>query len=175
MKKINYFEFENNIKFLDEILRICLQEGDNYQISTPDLEASLNDIDLNSLVKKDIFKRIKSVFKKNNNKVSEVNILELQLRNLYQDKARLYNALNFLEEEKLILHNSNIKININIVSPGIVTLTFKGIIKLSRGGFYGDHIRQKRKDLLQSFFWLVAVLTFLAGIIVPFLSKLYTI
>ena len=83
----------------------------------------------------------------------------------FRDSNSFISAIECLKKKELIEEVIN-------VASG-VKITYQGIIKLSQGGFYGDYQRQKRKDLLQSFFWTVAILTFIITVVVPSILKLY--
>lgn len=75
--------------------------------------------------------------------------------NSVQEKDENYRKqMEFLQKKGLIsMYNGVLMIEI----------TFDGIMKLSKGGFYNEWKKQKRRDLYSNFFWIATPIAAWAG------------
>ncbi len=148
----------DNLKYLDKILEINLKKSTNYKITVFKLGENINPIDFSSLFSETWSEKLKSFFSKPKpfwEKLGD-NPVELNLpQEFNSEESKFINALYYLHSEGLIVFQP--------YPVNEVTLTFKGMIKISNGGFHADYKRQKWKDRYQKYAWIVAVLTFIAG------------
>lgn len=148
----------DNLKYLDKILEINLKQSTNYRITVHKLAENINPIDFSSLFSETWADKLKSFFSKPKplwEKLGD-NPVELNLpKEFNSDESKFINALYYLHSEELIVFQP--------YPVNEVTLTFKGMIKISNGGFFADYKRQQWKDRYQKYAWIVAVLTFIAG------------
>lgn len=153
-KRYNSKKVEDNLKYLDEVLEIILDDSENYKIDLTKLTRTLNQYDSKVFFKDDSWDKMRKLFKSK----KSLNDLDLKFEILEEynlNSANLLIALYFLHHQGLISFQPPPK--------GQLFLLYPGIIKISKGGFYGEYIRQKRKDAFQKYFWIVAILTFIAG------------
>ena len=145
-------KISDNLKYLDKILEVNLKQSNNYKIDAKKLAGNINPIDFESLFSESFADKVKSWF------VKPKSLAEMDFEfpiEFNSDESKFVNALWYLHSEGL-LHFNPYPVNTSL-------LTFRGILKISNGGFYKEYIRQKHKDKFQKYFWLVAILTFIAG------------
>lgn len=155
-------KIEDNLKYLDEILQINLKDGNNYKMDAKKLAESINPIDFESLFSESWADKIKSWFVK----PKELADIDFKIpMEFNSEESKFVNALIYLHSEGyLIFHPFPVNTS---------TITFKGIMKISSGGFYKEYKRQKRTDRFQKYFWLVGILTFIAGWVLKPLIEYY--
>jgi hypothetical protein len=137
---------------LDKILEINLKQSNNYKIDAKKLAENINPLDFESLFSESFSEKVKSWF------VKPKSLAEMDFEfpvEFNSDESKFINALWHLHSEGL-LHFTPFPVNTSL-------LTFKGILKISSGGFYNEYKRQKRRNIFQNYFWLVAILTFIFG------------
>ena len=148
----------DNLKYLDKILETNLKLGNNYKIDVKRLAENINPIDFSSLFSETWADRLRSIFFKPKSLWEKFGDEELTLEipsEFNSEESKFINALLYLHQEELIVFTPY-PINTSL-------LMFKGMIKISSGGFYKEYKRQERKDLYQNYAWIVAILTFIAG------------
>lgn len=145
-------KIEDNLKYLDKILNINLEKANNYKIDAQKLAENIDPIDFESLFSESWADKLKSLFLKPKSLAE----MDFEIPTEFNsDESKFINALYYLHSQGLIVFQP--------YPVNTVLLTFAGIIKISSGGFYMEYKRQKRKDAFQKYFWLVAILTFIAG------------
>jgi len=158
----------DNLKYLDKILELNLKLGNNYIVEAKKLAENINPIDFSSLFSESWGEKLKSIFFKPISLWEKLGDGKLEInfsQEFNSEGSKFINALRFLHFEELIFFQP--------YPINTVTLTFKGMIKISNGGFYKEYKRQKWKDLYQKYAWIVAILTFIAGwILKPILELL---
>ena len=145
-------KISDNLKYLDKILEVNLKQSNNYKIDAKKLAENINPIDFESLFSESFADKVKSWF------VKPKSLAEMDFEfpaELNSDESKFINALWYLHSEGLLFFNPY-PVNTSL-------LTFKGVLKISNGGYYKEYQRQIRKDRFQKYFWLVAILTFIAG------------
>ena len=158
----------DNLRYLDKILELNLNLGSNYAVDAKKLAENINPVDFTSLFSESWGEKLKSIFFKPKSLWEKLGDGEVEINfseEFNSEEAKFVNALRFLHFEELVFFQP--------YPINKVTLTFKGMIKISNGGFYKEYKRQKWKDLYQKYAWIVAVLTFIAGwILKPILELL---
>jgi len=160
-------KIKDNLKYLDKILEINLSKGTNYKIDVKTLAENINPIDISSFFSESWKDKIKGFFVKPKPLWELFGEQELNLDDASQfnsEESKFVNALLYLHNEGYIIF-AQYPINTSL-------LLFKGMIKISSGGFYKEYTRQKKRDLYQNYAWVVAVLTFMAGWILKPLLKI---
>ena len=153
----------DNLKYLDKILELNLEESNNYTISINDLVTGINPFNFDKLVSSSFIEKIVDYF----GKTKSLADLDFGTPEKFTSaESKLLNALAYLQKEELLIFSPNSKISI---------LTFKGIIKLSKGGFYQEYKRNRREGFYRKYFWIVAILTFITGFIIKPLFELLRI
>jgi len=158
---MNYLnnKIKDNLKYLDKILELNLQNGYNYKIEIQKLAININPIDFSSLFSETFAERLTRIFTKPNKSIwknLENTDFELYISEESNSEAsKFINALFYLHQEELIIFTPY-PINTSL-------LTFRGMIKISSGGFYMEYKREKKKELYEKFAWIVSILTFIAG------------
>ena len=145
-------KIEDNLKYLDKILNVNLEKANNYKIDAKKLAENIDPIDFESLFSESWADKLKSWF------VKPKSLADMDFEfptEFNSEESKFINALWYLHSQGLIVFEP--------YPVNTVLLTFAGIIKISNGGFYKEYKRQKRKDTFQKYFWLVAILTFIAG------------
>ena len=166
MKVYSDNKITDNLEYLDKILSVNLELGSNYKIDAKKLAENINPIDFSSLFSETWAEKLKSYFTKPKSlweKFEDGHEFAFP-EEFNSEESKFVNALYFLHYEGLVVFQP--------YPINTVTLTFKGIIKLSSGGFSKEYKRQKWKDRYQKYAWIVAILTFIAGWILQPIIKL---
>jgi hypothetical protein len=148
----------DNLKYLDKILTLNLELATNYKIDAKKLAENINPMDFSSLFSETWSEKLKSYFIKPKSFCENLgdNNLEFNLPlEFNSEESKFINALYFLHSEQLVVFQS--------YPINTITLTFKGMIKISNGGFYKEYKRQIWKDRYQKYSWIIAIITFIAG------------
>jgi hypothetical protein len=154
-------KIEDNLKYLDKILNISLEKANNYKIDVIKLAENIDPIDFESFFSESWADKLKSWF------VKPKSLADMDFefpKEFNSEESKFINALWYLHSQGLVFFEP--------FPVNTVLLTFAGIIKISNGGFYKEYKRQKRRDSFQNYFWLVAIMTFIAGWILKPLIEL---
>jgi hypothetical protein len=154
-KKMKKENIKSNLVFLDTILKNILDNSINYEIEYDEL--FIKTFKISFFEEKSNFKSKIVSFVQSKKNLWEY---DFELPEKYNsNNAKYLKALDFLEKNELIKLNEN------------VSITYLGIIKLSKDGFHGEYKMEKKSKCLQKLVWIVSILTF--GIVLwQFISKI---
>jgi hypothetical protein len=148
----NDHKIKDNLKYLDQILKVSLEKANNYKIDAQTLASNINPFDFETLFSETWADKVKSWF------VKPISLADIDFEipeEFNSEESKFVSALWYLHSQGLIYFEP--------YPANTVLLTFSGIIKISNGGYLKEFKRQRRRDLYQKYFWIVAILTFIAG------------
>lgn len=152
----NYNETKivDNLKYLDRILEVNLKKSENFLIEVRKLADNISPIDFDRLFSESFADKVKAIFVKPKS-LADIDFNFDIPAESNTEEAKFLNALFYLHSEGLIVFKP--------YPENTSYLTFKGIIKISNGGFVKEYKRNQLKDNLQKYAWIVAILTFVLG------------
>lgn len=147
--EINERNLKWNLKFLDSMLKVCLKNNEKYEIDPIDLGEKLFGHKASDEAEK-IFLWPK---KNNNNDYIMTKPMDINEETIF------INAIKYLISLEYITLTSSRKL----------FLTFKGILFISNGGFYKEHIRQKKRDIILMIYFVVSIVMTISTFILSIL------
>lgn len=135
-----------NLQFLDNILRIILDFSGSYPLEYNTLINKLNEIES----KDTFFKYCVWLKTKFFNKINSDDFGD----EFYHDLPKLNNALLYLHNEDLIIFDEQ---------ESTAIIRFKGIVKISSGGYVKEYRSQIWSKMLQNATLIISIISFLAG------------
>jgi len=145
------------LQYLDNILKIILDSGVSYPV-----DYKIFTIRLNSIYSKLTFQKIREQITSkflNKLKYNTFNSDDSETE-FYSETPMLKSALSYLHSENLIDFNEQ---------EFTASITFKGIVKISGGGFVKEYKKQVWSKNLQNTAWIFSIISFFVGL---FLNKL---
>ncbi len=136
-----------NLQFLDNIMTIILDYSGSYPLEYNTLIKKLNEIES----KDTFFKRCIWLKSKLFDKIYYDELAD----EFYHNLPKLNNALLYLHNEGLIVFNEQ---------ELTALITFKGIVKISAGGYVKEYRSQIWSKMLQNATLIISIISFLAGV-----------
>lgn len=154
----------DNLEYLDEVLQTILEHSTNYMIEVRTLMRKLNTIENpEEFFNITLWERLSNLFRPNYSILENEAELLLPPQEHSSELSKLIIALMFLKSEGLIGYSNGPSEHVQILFPGI--------LKISKGGFYGEYKRRKRNDRFQKYFWIAGIGTFILGLITQLLIQ----
>jgi len=145
------------LQYLDNILKIIFDSGVSYPI-----DYKIFSVRLNYIYSKLTFHKIcEQLTSKFSNKLKHYTFNDVDSdAEFYPETPTLKSALLYLHSENLIDFNEH---------EFTASITFKGIVKISGGGFVKEYKNQVLSKNLQNAAWIFSIISFFVGL---FLNKL---